>query len=109
MRIGLSSETETSGTRVVTNCGGELAELTDKVAGSILGQASGDAVGFIVAGCEREARGNRITSFFAEHVVGERPLGYGAQYSDNTQLARELAISICEQRGFVGDACAKRK
>lgn len=72
--------------------------LADRFAGCLVGQAVGDATGYMVEGLaaaecaayvQRAVRPRRLD----EHALG--PLDYG-QYSDDTQLARELALSLVE-------------
>jgi ADP-ribosylglycohydrolase len=74
----------------------------ERFAGCLVGQAVGDAMGFIVEGDRRV-----VCSSFVElslrprrlagYVRGPFPIG---QYSDDTQLARELVLSLIERRGF---------
>jgi ADP-ribosylglycohydrolase len=78
------------------------ASLADAVAGSLLGLALGDALGFVVEGRPRAA----AQAWAAEIVLGaggaERHAAdyrFG-QYSDDTQLARELLASLVD-----GDGC----
>lgn len=74
----------------------------DRFAGCLVGQALGDALGFVV-----EGQSPAVCAAYVEHAVrpfrleeyrrGRFPLG---QYSDDTQLARELMSSFLECRGF---------
>jgi ADP-ribosylglycohydrolase len=82
----------------------DASSEADRFAGCLIGQALGDALGFVVEGSgadvcpayvETALRPRRLSG----HDVGAFPLG---QYSDDTQLARELATS------FVVEAAAAR-
>ena len=77
-------------------------ETGDRFAGCLVGQAVGDALGFIVEGSgpdvcaeyvETALRPRRLTG----RAGGAFPFG---QYSDDTQLARELATSLVICGGF---------
>lgn len=74
----------------------------DRFAGSLVGQALGDALGFIVEGCPP----SECAAYVERAVRPRRLLGYGrgrfriGQYSDDSQLARELARSLVERRHF---------
>jgi ADP-ribosylglycohydrolase len=88
----------------------ERVDLADRFAGCLLGQAVGDAVGFMVEGqpinvCRDYVKGRLRPMDLADLSRGAYKLG---QYTDDTQLARELAISIVEQNGFNADAYAQR-
>jgi len=81
---------------------GQFDIIADRFAGCLVGQALGDALGFIVEGnspeecaayVESAVRPRRLT----EHSRGPLPFG---QYSDDTQLARELALSLVACGGF---------
>lgn len=77
-------------------------DRADRFAGSLLAQALGDALGFVVEGERAEVctpyaarlRGGDLVPRAARagHTAG--------QYSDDTQLARTLAESLVAQRGF---------
>lgn len=75
--------------------------------GSILGQAVGDALGFVVEGyssdvCESynkmiiEKKANPIMTRLSQFTFG--------QYSDDTQLAREFLISVYQKEGMIDPA-----
>lgn len=86
------------------------ADLEDAFAGALLGQAVGDAVGFMVEGepaavCAAHADAALFGSGTAVAHRGPYPLG---QYSDDTQLARELAASIVACDGFDAEDYARR-
>jgi ADP-ribosylglycohydrolase len=79
-----------------------LEREVDQFAGCLVGQALGDALGFIVEGyppnecatyVERALRPRRLLG----HSRGRFPIG---QYSDDSQLARELARSFVQRRQF---------
>jgi len=82
----------------------------DRFAGCLVGQALGDALGFVV-----EGQGAALCAAYADLVVRARrsagwaraPFATG-QYSDDTQLARELAASLVERRGFDAPDYARR-
>jgi ADP-ribosylglycohydrolase len=81
-----------------------------QLAGALLGQALGDALGFVVeaeppataaAYVQDVLRAGRAPErSHADHVFG--------QYSDDTQLARELLLSVRDARGWRADAFAAR-
>lgn len=81
-----------------------------RYAGCLVGQAVGDAVGFMVEGLS----GSNCASY-VEHSVRTRHIQshpdhsyrFG-QYTDDTQLARELALSIVERGGFEPADYARR-
>jgi ADP-ribosylglycohydrolase len=84
--------------------------MHERLAGMILGQALADALGFVV-----EAEPPEIAAEYVEQVLragraGERshpryPFG---QYSDDTQLARELLRSFQQHRGWDPAVFAQR-
>lgn len=78
--------------------------------GSLLGQALGDALGFMVEG----ARPGICSQYVQEVLrpkrlpgVARGPFHFG-QYSDDTQLARELLISYVACHGFRPEDYARR-
>ncbi|GAB6051572.1 ADP-ribosylglycohydrolase family protein [Magnetospira thiophila] len=90
----------------------------DAFAGSLIGQCVGDALGFIVEGqldtvCRGHVDavlGGAVGSHdphgrIPEIYRGIYPMG---QYSDDSQLARELLISFRDRRGFDADDYALR-
>ena len=83
---------------------------TERFAGCLVGQALGDALGFMVEGYPPER-----CAHYVESAVRPRQLtGYTrgpfrfGQYSDDTQLARELARSMVERGGFDPEDYARR-
>jgi ADP-ribosylglycohydrolase len=74
--------------------------VSDSLTGSLLGQALGDALGFVVEAQPPEVATEYVTHWLRAGRAGERahpeyPFG---QYSDDTQLARELLRSVCAAR-----------
>jgi ADP-ribosylglycohydrolase len=70
--------------------------VSDALAGSLLGQALGDALGFVVEAQPSAVAAEYVTCCLLAGKAGERahpeyPFG---QYSDDTQLARELLRSV---------------
>jgi ADP-ribosylglycohydrolase len=82
----------------------------DHFAGCLIGQAVGDAMGFVVEGHPQDS-----CEVFVNEALRRRKLeGYSrgrfriGQYSDDTQLARELVLSLIECGGFQpGDYAAR--
>ena len=76
--------------------------LEDRFAGSLIGQALGDALGFVVEG-HPPARCRRYVDEVLEAgragEGGRAPYPFG-QYTDDTQLARELLESYVACKGF---------
>jgi ADP-ribosylglycohydrolase len=78
------------------------ANLLDSLTGSLLGQALGDALGFIVEAQPPEVAHEYVNHYLragraAERAHREYPFG---QYSDDTQLARELLRSVRTSGGW---------
>jgi ADP-ribosylglycohydrolase len=70
--------------------------IRDQLMGSILGQALGDALGFVVESQSPEVAGHYVDRWLHAGRAGDRahpefPFG---QYTDDTQLARELLRSF---------------
>ncbi|MDP6621403.1 MAG: ADP-ribosylglycohydrolase family protein [Alphaproteobacteria bacterium] len=73
----------------------------ERFAGCLIGQCLGDALGFLVEGRDPET----CARYVAELSPRRPPLGQRAsfrfgQYSDDSQLARELMQSFAGRRGF---------
>jgi|SRR5262245_44231697 len=88
----------------------EEARRADRRAGALVTQALGDALGFLVEGEHPKICANFATAAFALMAPpsGRRgPFVFG-QYSDDTQLARELALSLVEARGWNPPHFARR-
>jgi ADP-ribosylglycohydrolase len=84
--------------------------IGDQLPGSILGQALGDALGFVVEAQPPEAAREYVDQWLRAGRAGERshpqfPFG---QYTDDTQLSRELMRSFRECGGWNPTAYAAR-
>jgi ADP-ribosylglycohydrolase len=84
--------------------------IRDQLTGLILGQALGDALGFVVEAQPPEVAGEYVEQWMRPGRAAERchpryPFG---QYSDDTQLARELLRSFLDCRGWDPAAFATR-
>ena len=84
--------------------------VAEALAGSLLGQALGDALGFVVEAQPPEIAGEYVSAWLLAGGAGERahprfPFG---QYSDDTQLARELLRSFSDARGWQPSVFAAR-
>lgn len=78
-----------------------MPAIADAVAGSLLGLALGDALGFVVEGESPAKAAEYVTGWIRRGRAAERgraghPFG---QYSDDTQLARELLASLLDSEG----------
>jgi ADP-ribosylglycohydrolase len=85
-------------------------DLASALSGCLLGQALGDALGFVVeARPPAEAREyvERCLRAGEAGAVSHPDFPFG-QYSDDTQLARELLLSVVEARGWSADRFAGR-
>lgn len=80
----------------------ELAVRADRFAGSLLAQALGDALGFVVEGQPAPVCAPYAAPLRAGRLVprAAREGFTPGQYSDDTQLARLLAESLVARRGF---------
>jgi ADP-ribosylglycohydrolase len=82
----------------------------DGRAGSLVAQALGDALGFPVEGCPPEVCELHASEVFASDDPprhGRGPFDFG-QYTDDTQLARELAMSLGATRPFAPEDFSAR-
>jgi len=84
--------------------------LEDRLAGALLGQALGDALGFVVEAeppdiAEAYVRDCLLAGRAGERAHPQHPFG---QYSDDTQLARELLLSVLDAGGWSPAAFAAR-
>ena len=82
----------------------------DRLTGCLLGQALGDALGFVVETRPPDVAETYVRDWLLAGRAGDRahpdyPFG---QYSDDTQLARELLISVREAGGWHPAAFAAR-
>jgi len=88
-----------------------MIDLQDRIKGSLLGLAVGDALGMPVEGLDRaeiERRFGRVTEMIAP---GEGHFHYGlraGQYTDDTEETLILAKSMIEARGFSCDLFSQR-
>src|SRR5437762_1328853 len=71
----------------------------EQMAGSLLGQCLGDALGFVVEGYPPADCAAYVESFLRAGHAGELGRGHFpfGQYTDDSQLARELLQSIAER------------
>lgn len=82
----------------------------DQFAGSLIGQCLGDALGFVVEGCPPQACRAYVDDILRSGRAGEvgrPPFAFG-QYSDDSQLARELIESYVDSAGFDPGDYARR-
>ena len=82
----------------------------DGRAGSLVAQALGDALGFLVEGHGPEVCADYVSEVFSsdDPPLGRRGRFVFGQYSDDTQLARELALSLGATRRLVPEDFAVR-
>ncbi len=75
---------------------------SERFAGCLVGQAVGDAMGFVVEGRSPQVCSRYVQAVLAPfHLEGVGRAGMAlGQYSDDTQLARELTRSLIEREGF---------
>lgn len=76
--------------------------LGERLYGCLLGQAVGDALGFPVEGQPPQVCGAYVEDVLRAGKagsIGRTPFAFG-QYTDDTQLARELVISYVARQGF---------
>lgn len=87
-----------------------MTATEDRFAGCLVGQCIGDAVGFMVEGREADACRRHADAVLFDRGAGEYARGPFAlgQYSDDSQLARELIISSVDRRGFDPEDYARR-
>lgn len=81
-----------------------------RYSGSLIGQALGDALGFVVEGEPPEVCREYVEGTLKAGRIGERnrgPYAFG-QYSDDSQLARELLQSYAERGRFDARDYARR-
>jgi ADP-ribosylglycohydrolase len=82
----------------------------DGRAGSLVAQALGDALGFLVEGHAPDVCAPYASEVFSsDDPPARRRWGFAfGQYSDDTQLARELALSLASTRTFVPEDFSAR-
>ena len=76
--------------------------LESRFAGSLIGQCLGDALGVVVEGYPAASCRDYVDRFLRAGRAGERgcePFAFG-QYTDDSQLARELMQSYVARGGF---------
>ena len=78
--------------------------------GCLLGQALGDALGFVVEACPLEVARAYVHDYLQAGRAGElaHPEFPFGQYSDDTQLARELLLSFAAAGGWSPETFALR-
>lgn len=82
----------------------------DQFSGCLIGQCLGDALGFAVEGYSPSACKMYVEDYLKTGRAGEFghfPFPFG-QYSDDSQLARELMLSYIECKGFEPSDYARR-
>ena len=87
-----------------------MSDATTALTGCILGQALGDALGFVVEARPFDVAGRYVADYLRAGRAGDLthpdfPFG---QYSDDTQLARELLLSIADTGCWSPEAFARR-
>lgn len=81
----------------------------DGRAGSLITQALGDALGFLVEGYPPAVCADYARTVFSGESAPRGRSGFDfGQYSDDTQLARELALSLTAKRQFVAEDFSDR-
>ncbi|UCF86900.1 MAG: ADP-ribosylglycohydrolase family protein [Nitrospiraceae bacterium] len=82
----------------------------EQFSGCIIGQCLGDALGFPVEGYPHEVCDQYVRTILREGRAGEKTRGFYpfGQYTDDSQLARELMMSYSSCQGFSPDDYAKR-
>jgi len=85
-------------------------ELGDRLAGCLLGQALADALGFVVEAEPPEVAQRYVDDWLLAGRAGEwgHPRVPFGQYSDDTQLARALLLSVRDAGGWSPAAFAGR-
>lgn len=83
---------------------------TQALTGCLLGQALGDALGFVVEASRFETAREYVEEYLRAGRAGQlaHPDFAFGQYSDDTQLARELLLSVVDARGWSPEAFARR-
>lgn len=78
--------------------------------GSLIGQCLGDSLGFIVEGCQPDECRKYVFKILKRGKKGKKrrePYLYG-QYSDDSQLTREILLSYAEHKNFDPKDYARR-
>lgn len=79
-----------------------LVGMRDRYVGAVLGQCLGDALGFVVEGYPPAECASYVRGFLragSAGAIGRPPFPFG-QYTDDSQLMRELLQSARSQGGF---------
>ena len=86
------------------------SRLQSKMRGCLIGQCLGDALGYPIEGHNADTCCHFTFDKVAHWFRGETPIPdhWTGQYTDDSQLARELLISLVERSGFNGDDYAAR-
>lgn len=87
-----------------------MRDRAEALTGCLLGQALGDTLGFVVEAHPCETARRYVDDYLRAGRAGDLahpdfPFG---QYSDDTQLARELLLSIADAEGWSAEAFAGR-
>ena len=87
-----------------------MSSLASALTGCLLGQALGDALGFVVEARPADVARRYVDQYLRPGRAGELshpdfPFG---QYSDDTQLARELLLSLVDAAEWNPEAFARR-
>ena len=87
-----------------------MRDPADSLTGCLLGQALGDALGFVVEACPLEVARAYVRDYLQAGRAGElaHPEFPFGQYSDDTQLARELLLSFAAAGGWSPETFALR-
>ena len=88
----------------------EVPPARDRLAGSLIGQCLGDALGFVVEGYSREICQEYVDEILLTDkagTIGRSPHQFG-QYTDDSQLTRTLIESYVACRGFDPEDYAQR-
>lgn len=83
--------------------------LKDKLRGCLIGQCLGDALGFPVEGQNQSTCSFYIYEMVSQWFDGAAPPGqWTGQYTDDSQLARELLESLVKNHGFDPEDYSRR-
>jgi ADP-ribosylglycohydrolase len=87
-----------------------VSDRETALTGCLLGQALGDALGFVVEARPHAVAGEYVERYLLAGRAGElaHPEFPFGQYSDDTQLARELVVSYADAGGWSPEAFAGR-
>lgn len=86
------------------------ASIKDKIRGCIIGQCLGDALGYPVEGQDEVKCRYYVSNYMKAWFDGKQPdkSEWLGQYTDDSQLARELLESLIENNGWSPDDYANR-